>query len=333
MQTADSPPPSADVPPADRDALIREGLRCLQLSGALFLRAHLSAPWAYTSPEAAQVQRLLNAGDARIILFHVITAGSCRLQFADGTGADLEEGDIAIMPFSDQHVMGNPSLERPVPIGQILPEPTKTPELVYGGGGPVMSMVCGYLRSDDVPLNPVLASLPPLIRVQTAGTPLKRWVDASIEYALHALTYQRPLTDPLLARLPELMITEALCAFARSGLSSDKGWLAGLADPVVGRALACMHREPEVPWTLKELARRAATSRSVLHERFRELIGQAPMSYLAAFRLQLAGRQLRTSSASLAEVAQAVGYTSEASFSRAFKRHVGVSPGEWRKAG
>lgn len=323
---------SLDAPPsADRDARIRDGLRCLQLSGSLFLRAHLSAPWAYLSPAAAEVRSLLEAGDSRIIIFHVITEGHCRLQFADGTGTDLTAGDIVILPFSDQHAMGHPSIERAVPIRQILPEPTKTPELVYGGGGPVMSMVCGYLRSDDLPLNPVLASLPPFIRVQTAGTPLKHWVDASINYALHALTHRRPITDPLLARLPELMITEALCAFARTGHSNDKGWLAGLADPIVGRALAIMHREPEAPWTLKELARRAGTSRSVLHERFRELVGQAPMSYLAAFRLQLAGRQLRSSSASLAEVAQAVGYTSEASFSRAFKRHVGTSPGEWRK--
>ncbi len=318
---------------SDSDASIRDGLRCLMLSGSTFLRAHLSAPWSYESPNAAEMGMFLRAKGERIILFHVITAGRCRIELSSGAGGtDLEAGDVVIMPFCDQHVMGDPRIDRPVPIGEILPEPATTPLLEWGGGGPVMSMVCGYLRSDDAPLNPVLASLPPLIRVRTAGGPLGHWVEASIQYAMHTAANKR-LDDPLLQRLPELLITECLCDFARRGLGERQGWLAGLADPVVGRALACMHREPERPWTLKELARRAATSRSVLDERFRQLLGRAPMSYLTAWRLQLASRRLRTSSDTMAEVAGAVGYASEAAFSRAFKRHVGVSPSEWRNAG
>jgi len=332
---SDAPPPPNDPSgePPDRDAAIRDGLRCLQLSGSVFLRAELSAPWAYVSNDAATIQGMLRAQGERIILFHVITEGRCRISLPGGASAELVAGDVAILPFCDQHLMGDPSLDGAVPLYEILPDPANTPMLRYGGGGPVMSMVCGYLRSDDLPLNPVLASLPPLIRVPTAGGPLGHWVDASIEYALHALSRRAPMNDPLLARLPELMITECLCAFAATERVADKGWLAGLADPIVGRALACMHREPESSWTLKELARRSAASRSVLAERFQKLIGQAPMSYLTAFRLQLAGRQLRTSTASMAEVADAVGYASEAAFSRAFKRHVGVSPSEWRKTG
>jgi transcriptional regulator GlxA family with amidase domain len=194
-------------------------------------------------------------------------------------------------------------------------------------------MVCGYLRCDDVPINPVLASLPPLIRVPTGGGPLGSWVEASVQYAMHTFSRQR-IDDPLLQRLPELLFTECLSKFAaKRSAQSERGWLAGLSDPVVGRALGCMHREPEHPWTVKELARRAASSRSVLDARFRELLGRAPMSYLTAFRLQLASRRLRTSEDTLAEVANAVGYASEAAFSRAFKRHVGKSPSEWRNAG
>jgi len=329
----------AEVPANDpldeapnREASVRDGLRCLQLSGSVFLRAHLSAPWAYVSRSAADLESMLRTRGERIIVFHVITEGSCRIALGNGVVEELVAGDVAILPFADQHVMGDPSLEGAVPLLEILPDPANTPVLRYGGSGPVMSMVCGYLRSDDLPLNPVLASLPPLIRVPTAGGPLGHWVDASVEYALHTLSLRSPVSDPVLARLPELMITECLCAFAGRGRGADQGWLAGLADPVVGRALACIHREPELGWTLKELARRAAASRSVLAERFQKLIGQAPMSYLTAFRLQLAGRQLRTSAASMAEVAGAVGYASEAAFSRAFKRHVGVSPSEWRKS-
>jgi AraC-like DNA-binding protein len=317
----------------ERNALVRDGLRCLNLSGAVFLRAHLSAPWAYRSANAEQMSPMLGVRGDRIILFHVITEGSCRIELTNGTGLDLCAGDVAIMPFADQHLMGDPSVERAVPLYEILPNPAETPLWRFGGDGPTMSMVCGYLRCDDLPLNPVLASLPPLIRVSTAGGPLGHWVDASIQYAMHVVANQRVDSDPLLQRLPELMMIECLCDFATQQPGGDKGWLAGLMDPIVGRALGCMHREPEQAWTLKELAKRAATSRSVLDQRFRELLGQAPMGYLTAWRLQLASRKLRTTSETMAEVAGAVGYSSEASFSRAFKRHVGVSPSEWRNTG
>jgi AraC-like DNA-binding protein len=218
---------------------------------------------------------------------------------------------------------------------KLMPPPpwTTLPVIRHGGGGKPTSMVCGYLYCDDLPFNPVLATLPPFIRVRPSGGPLAKWVNASVEYAMHATESHRSDGDPLLQRLPELLFTECLCDFAAQQADNDHGWLAGLADPAVGRALACMHRQPEQPWTIKELARRAATSRSVLDERFRELLGQAPMSYLTAWRLQLASRKLRTTSATMAEVADAIGYGSEASFSRAFKRHAGVSPSEWRSAG
>jgi AraC-like DNA-binding protein len=317
----------------ERDALVREGLRCLQLSGAMFLRAYLTAPWAYESPESHDIVRMLKSGGRRVILFHIFTEGRCRLQ-VDATSYEIEAGDIAILPFADRHRVGDPSVERAVPMHELIPAPpwTSMPVLHYGGGGTRTTMVCGYLYCDDLPFNPVLATLPPFIRVRPSGGPLSHWVNASVEYALHATAF-RQAGDPLLQRLPELLFTECLCDFAVKQDEPDRGWLAGLQDPAVGRALACMHREPEQPWTLKELARRAATSRSVLDERFRLLLGQAPMTYLTAWRLQLASRQLRTTSATLAEVADAIGYSSEASFSRAFKRHAGVSPSEWRNTG
>jgi AraC-like DNA-binding protein len=200
----------------------------------------------------------------------------------------------------------------------------------FGGGGTQTTMICGYLYSDDTPFNPVLASLPKLIRVRAAGGPLAKWVDASVQYALHAAE-RRADDDPLLQRLPELLFTECLCDHVARAPAEASGWFAALADPVVGRALACMHREPQEPWTVAELAKRAATSRSVLDERFRSLIGQPPMTYLTSWRLQLAARRLRTTNDTMAEVASAVGYGSEASFSRAFRRQVGVSPGQWRE--
>jgi len=234
-----------------------------------------------------------------------------------------------ILPFADPHVCGHPTLANPIDIRRLWP-PRPWPPIAmirHGAGGPRTSMVCGYLLSDDLPLNPVLASLPPLIRVRPRGGPLANWVEASVNYALHAAA-RGTEGDSLLQRLPELLFTECLCEFA--GTQSEQGWLAGLQDPVVGKALACLHRQPEAPWTLDTLAKKAGASRSVLDQRFRKLLGKAPMAYLAAWRVQLAARELRTTNATLAEIAEGVGYGNEASFSKAFKRHAGVSPGEWR---
>jgi hypothetical protein len=151
----------------------------------------------------------------------------------------------------------------------------------FGGGGVTTSLVCGYLLSDDSLVNPVLASLPPVIRVRGSDGPLSHWVEASVQYALHASEGRDPERDPLLKRLPELLFIECLSEYARQQPESN-GWLAALADPIVGRALGCMHREPAHPWTLQELARQAAASRSTLDERFRSFLDHAPMTYLNA---------------------------------------------------
>ncbi|HET6280819.1 MAG TPA: AraC family transcriptional regulator [Polyangia bacterium] len=326
--------PATPADGASSDQLVREGLRCLQFSGALFLRASFSAPWAYRSAEARAISEMVRSAGRRVIMFHIFTEGQCRVQLDRGGIHELRAGDIAIFPDSDNHSMGDPAIERPVPAIDLMPPQPWGPVSVirHGGGGAPSSMICGYLLCDDLPLHPVLASLPPFMRVRPSGGPLAKWVEASIHYAIHAAESREPVGDPLMQRLPELLFTECLCEFVRQQPADETGWLAALRDAVVGRALASMHREPAYAWTLQELAKRAAASRSVMDDRFREYLGMAPMSYLTSWRLQLAARQLRTSDATLAEVAGAVGYGSEASFSRAFKRHVGVAPGEWRRA-
>jgi AraC-like DNA-binding protein len=327
----DLPATPADGAPPDQ--LVREGLRCLQFSGALFLRAYFSAPWAYRSAEAHAISEMIRPGGRRVIMFHIFTEGQCRVQLDRGGSDEIRAGDIAIFPYCDNHSMGDPVIDRPVPAMDLMPPQPWGPVSVirHGGGGPASSMICGYLLCDDLPLHPVLASLPPFMLVRPSGGPLAAWVEASIQYAIHAAESRGPVGDPLMQRLPELLFVESLCEFVRQQPAGQTGWLAALRDGVVGRALASMHRHPSYAWTLQELAKRAAASRSVMDERFREYLGMAPMSYLTSWRVQVAARQLRTSDATLAEVAGAVGYGSEASFSRAFKRHVGVAPGEWRR--
>lgn len=326
--------PELEDDEASREARVREGLRCLQLSGAFFLRAELRAPWAYASPASSVIAEALQSGARRIVLFHIFTQGHCRMRLTSGEEVDFEAGDVAIFPSADPHLFGDPSTDHAVPLHELLPPMpwTKLPLLEHGGGGQPTLMICGYLLSDDQPFNPVLGSLPPVLRVRASDGPLARWVQASAEFALHA-TEHLEQDEPLMQRLPELLFTECLCAFVRKQSEAHQGWLAGLADPIVGRALSCLHRQPDAPWTVATLAKRAATSRSVLDARFRTLLGQAPMAYLTAWRMQLASRKLRSTNDTLAEIANSIGYASEASFSKAFKRHVSIAPSEWRAGG
>jgi AraC-like DNA-binding protein len=328
---SESPNDFTEQPPNDDPSrLLREGLRFMQISGAIFLRAHFGAPWRYASPAEKELTAMLRPGGRRVILFHIFTEGSCRILLR-GKEETVEAGDIAIFPSGDPHHVGDPADAHVVPIGELLPpRPWKTlPVVRHGGGGRKTSMVCGYLYCDDLPFNPVLGSLPPFLKVRPSGGPLAKWVDASVQYALASA--ERALDDDLLLqRLPELLFVECLCEHLRREPVGQSGWLAALADPVLARALGCLHAEPAHPWTLETLAKQAATSRSVLDERFRALLGKAPMGYLTSWRLQLAARQLRTTRAGLAEIAQATGYGSEASLSRAFKREVGLSPSQWR---
>jgi AraC-like DNA-binding protein len=138
--------------------------------------------------------------------------------------------------------------------------------------------------------------------------------------------------ENVLARLSELMFVEIVRRYLETLPSSQTGWLAGLRDPVVGQALAALHGEASEPWTVERLARVVGVSRSVLAERFTEMAGQPPMQYLALWRMQLASRRL-AEGGPVAAVARAVGYESEAAFSRAFKKLVGQAPGTWRRAG
>ena len=135
----------------------------------------------------------------------------------------------------------------------------------------------------------------------------------------------------MLARMSEMLFVEALRRHIDSLPDGQTGWLAGMRDPAVGRALSLLHERPSEDWTLERLSEAAGLSRSSLHERFVHLLGEAPMQYLTQWRMQVASGMLRDTNAKLMEVAQDVGYESEAAFSRAFKRVAGVSPGAWRK--
>ena len=320
-------PPRAIADPTT--ALLSDVLAQVRLSGALFLRGEYTSPWAFDSPGCCALIDLLSPGAERLIVFHRVMAGEAWVT-AGGHHVDLVAGDLAILPSAHRHLVGSPDMVEPVQIAELLPSSpwNDVPILRHGGDGALTNMVCGYFRCDELLFNSFLRSLPPVIRVRPEGT-VATLIEAGLSFALEDAERRGPSAG--VARVPELLLVEALRLYSSSAPRST-GWLAATGDPVVGRALRLLHDDPARDWTLDELARAAATSRSVLGERFKTLLDQSPINYLAEWRMQLAANLLRTTPLKLVAIAEQSGYGSEAAFSRAFHRHVGMSPAQWRQA-
>ena len=192
-------------------------------------------------------------------------------------------------------------------------------------------MVCGFLGLDTRPFNPLLAALPRVLRIPGSTLGADSWVTTFMRAVVAESNSRRPGGEAVLERMSEMLFVEVLRRHIDSLPPEEKGWLAGMRDPAIGRALSLIHEKPAEAWTLERLSEEAGLSRSSLHERFVHFIGQPPMHYLAQWRMQVASGLLRDTSAKLVAVALDVGYESEAAFSRAFKRVAGMSPGAWRK--
>jgi AraC-like DNA-binding protein len=203
----------------------------------------------------------------------------------------------------------------------------------YGNGGAPTKLICGYLGCETVQGNPIISALPALIHLKVEEFGPAEWIRTSFQYAASEVSAGRIGSDTVLAKLSELLFVEAIRRYVDSVPAGQTGWLAGLQDVAVARALALMHSDITRGWSVDELGREIGLSRSVLAERFTRLIGMAPIQYLANWRMQVAAQKLKETNASLAQIAEAVGYESEAAFSRAFKKIFGRAPAGWRRDG
>jgi AraC-like DNA-binding protein len=239
---------------------------------------------------------------------------------------------VVILPHNDVHLLGSDLSLRPTPSHELaVPTEDGMYQVTYGGGGEPVRMICGYLGCDFAHGNPVLASLPGILRIAVADEDEGDWIRSTFTYAAHEIAAGRPGSETVLAKLSELLFIEAVRRHVATLDDGATGWLAGLRDPYVSRALALFHGEIARPWTMDELSREVGLSRSALADRFQRLLGQPPMSYLARWRMDVAAQRLRSTSASLAQIASAVGYEAEAAFSRAFKKTYEVAPATWRR--
>jgi AraC-like DNA-binding protein len=314
--------------------VLSDVLRAVRLTGSVYFDFELSSPWVAEAPPSREIAGKVMPGAQRVIEYHLIARGAC---WGHAVGKDpmrLQEGDLIVFPQGDAHVLSSAPGMRAAPDMSAFARPTTPLPMFYelGGGGPDRSRVmCCFLGCDDRPYNPLLAALPDVIHFRAAGPQTSGgWLGTLLNIAVRESRSARAGSENVLARLSELMFVETIREYLETLAPAQTGWLAGLRDPVVGNALGALHGEPREPWTVERLAHVVGLSRSVLAERFTELVGTPPMQYLALWRMQLASRLL-LEGGNVAVVAAEVGYESEAAFSRAFKKLVGQAPATWRR--
>jgi len=317
---------------SDRTARPSVALARLHLQGAIFLHGEYTEAWAYDSLPPRDALAVLAPGAERVILFHVIANGHAWIETLEGERHWARAGDVIVLPYGDGHRMGGREPAELVPMAKLIKPPPweRMPVIRHGGHGAATHVVCGYLICDHPLFDPRLRALPSVFVVRPPEGPARDWVRASINYAMQqtALVAEDRFEAPTM--VPELLLIEVLKLHLAASPADKNGWLHALRDPVLAPALAAIHTAPERKWNLLSLAREASVSVSLLDERFREVLGVAPIRYLAGWRMHVAKDLLRSSDLAVGAVAHRVGYDSEEAFSRAFKRETRFAPSSWR---
>jgi AraC-like DNA-binding protein len=307
-------------------------LRAVRLTGAIFFDIHASEPWVAETPPGSLIVGKIFPGADHLIPYHVVTRGACWGSVGDELAIHLSAGDIIVFPHGDAHAMSSAPGMRRAPDLALYRRPSdgQLPFSISMGDthGEPSHIVCGYLGCDAQPFNPLLAALPRVIHVSDrAGGAIGAFVQLAVAEAKE----RRPGGEVVLGHLSELMFVDVVRRYLETLPADSMGWLAALHEPFVGRALTALHRSPAHAWTIERLAHEVGLSRSALAERFMQLVGQPPMQYLTNWRMQLAANHLLAGTDGVAAIAGRVGYESEAAFSRAFKKTVGMPPSEWRR--
>jgi AraC-like DNA-binding protein len=313
-------------------------LNAVRLEGAVYLNAEFTAPWCIRGECSVPSVRERLASAEHVLFFHFLTEGACKVRLADGGEAlDVAAGDLILIPHDDRHLLGSDLHLAPTEndrlIGADGAADADFVRIRHGGGGAATRFVCGYLACSRSLCRPLLEVLPRVIRIPIGDGPAAALVRDLLRMGVRESSASGPGAGSMLAKLSELMFVEAMRRYVGTLPPHGKGWLAGVRDAQVGRALALLHRDPGRAWTVDDLGREVALSRSALAERFTALVGEPPIQYLMRWRLALAAQVLRSGREAVSRVAERTGYESEAAFSRAFKREFGMPPAAWRKAG
>jgi AraC-like DNA-binding protein len=307
-------------PPPDP---LGEALHFLRMAGAFYCRSELTARWGMTLPPMQGY-----------LWFHVVTDGRALLEAGDEHGHWLQPGDLALVPHGEGHLLrSEPDVSAPGILELDLEHPSDRYEILrHGEGGAPTTLVCGAVRFDHPAARNLVGILPQTIVIEASDTPRASSMQSALRLmALEAREF-RPGGEAVITRLADILVIQAIRAWIETAPAARTGWLGALQDPQIGRALALIHGHPARSWTVAGLAGELAMSRSAFAARFTDLVGEPAMQYVTRWRMQVAQAALADGGATVGELADRLGYRSEAAFARAFKRVIGVPPGAVRRA-
>lgn len=298
------------------DALTRI-LAAARVSGSLFSRAEMRAPWG------------VHTKGSEAAIFHVVIEGSGWAAPEGEEARPFQAGDLLVFPHGHPHTLRSApgTATRHIMALEAVEGEDRLPCVIHQGDGARTSILCGTFRLDLDARDFLLPLLPPLLHVR-GDSPTAAWLDSTMRLMADEVSAGRPGSEAVVARLADILFIQALRSWSAEGA---RGWLGALQDPQVSRAMSLIHDAPDERWTAGALARRVGMSRSAFYARFTDQVGEPPTSYLTRWRMRVARGVLRGGDDALIDIAEQVGYGSEAAFCRAFKRYVGESPGAWRR--
>ncbi|GLQ09552.1 AraC family transcriptional regulator [Devosia yakushimensis] len=299
-----------------------EVLHMLHLTGTLYCRAEMTAPWGLVMP------RLIDS-----MMFVIVTSGRCWLRLPGQEPVPLQQGTMVLLPHGNNYDLLSAPDAVPTPLFDIpVNKVSDRYEIMqHGGGGEMTRATAGVVQFDHVAAKRLVALLPDMLRIDAWEDEIGSWLQSTLSLIAREASAMRPGGETVMTRLADIMVIQAIRTWLDRAPEANLGWLAALRDRQLGRTLALMHRQPDHDWSVADLASEAGMSRSAFSARFTELVGQPAMQYLAQWRLHLARAQLLETREPVGSVASRAGYQSEAAFGRAFKQFFGIPPGGVRK--
>ncbi len=311
---------------------LSETLRSVRLNGGVFLLGHFTAPWCISVEITPTDCAPFLKNPTQMITYHFVSKGRLLVGVEGQSSFEVESGEIVLFPQNAPHTLGSERGRQPVSAGLLIQrsEDGGLNRIRHGGGGAPTEIFCGFLASEDA-YNPLMFTLPKALKTNVREGATREWIEASVRFAAAELAEGKLASSSVISRLSESLLTEAVREYSATLAEGETGWLKGVKDPQIGRALALIHHDLSAPWSVEALANKVGLSRSAFVDRFTSLVGMPPIRYLTVWRLQTARHGLRETNKTIAQLAYSVGYESDEAFSRAFKREFGLPPARWRE--
>jgi AraC-like DNA-binding protein len=307
--------------------VLSEVLAVTRLKGTVYFSAELRAPWGVALPQRPRSP------------FYAVTQGRCEIALAGtrSSGVSLDPGDLVVLPGGSAHTLASSPDAAAIPLEQFVaryPMDERGHLEALDGQGATTFLIGGFFELERAP-EPLVSILPPMLHLPGDDIELSGWLGPTLAAIAHEAAQALPGRAVVLNRLADVLFVRVVRASLLKMSAADgagpPSWLRGLSDPRIARALAQIHHAPEQAWTLAQLSSGAAMSRTAFAQRFRALVGQTPVCYLATWRMQKAAYLLEMGTLSIKQIAERVGYASELAFAKAFRRLIGMPPGVYAR--